>query len=154
MTFQIISGLLFDQSIELPDGSKIVAADWAKQPAWNEMTGRHFTNHSVFRLDKDGNVLWQIRRDEGTHTGWAKSREDAEARNEREDHWTYSPFSVLWLRWPDGSTNVNPTTYKFPEVDCWVEEVTVMCSTLDSRRYELDIETGVARCVDAPTRPW
>ena len=153
MTFRIVNGLSFDQAIEMPDGRMIVAADWSKQPSWNVSTSRYFKNHNLFCLDKSGKVIWQVRRDEAEHVGWTKSREEAETRNDN-DFWTRSPFTTLRLEFSNGQTNVDLSTHKFPESDRWIEGAKVMCSTLDSRDYEINVETGVARCVDAPTRPW
>jgi len=143
MRFQTIGGLSFDQSIEMPDGGKIIAADWSKQPSWSKQTPLHFWNHSLFRLDRDGNVVWQVRRDEGERLEWARMREKAEAENSTAPSMR-SPFLNLFLRFSDGTTNRDPLTVRGPSRAFWVEGATAICRTLDSMVYELDVDTGVA----------
>ena len=154
MAFKTCSGLWFDQSIETPDGGRIIAADWAKQPSWSIDTPLHFWNHAIFRLDKEGNVCWQVRRDEGARTQWAQQREKAEAEN-RADYWTRNAFLTLVMRFADGTTNANPATGLGPDADKWVEGATMICKAFDSMNYELDVNTGVA-LNKTPTniRPW
>ena len=143
MEFRLENGLSFDQRIEMPDGSKIILADWGVQPEWNKQTQRAFRNHSVFRLDKGGNVIWQVKRDEGERTEWARARDKAEAENS-DDCWTRSPFANLFLRFSDGTTNRDPLTERGPDTSRWVNGASVVCRTLDSMVYELDVDTGVA----------
>jgi hypothetical protein len=54
----------------------------------------------------------------------------------------------------DGTTNIDPQTHRYPDTQTWVEGVTVRCVTLDSKIYELDVDSGVARLVFMPGRPW
>lgn len=115
----------------MPDGSKIILADWGVQPEWSKQTQRAFRNHSVSRLDKGGNVIWQVKRDEGERTEWARARGNAEAENS-DDFWTRSSFVTLILRFADGTRNVDPLTGSGPPTACWVEGSTVLCGTLVS----------------------
>lgn len=129
-------------TIFLLDGSKVciawpASADWSSLPVFDQ-------NHNLYRLTAQDEVIWQVRRDESKWTKWQACREEAERGNHDDDMMYYSPFLQLWLRYPDGSTNINPTTYQYPKTAHWVEGVTVCCSTYDSMQYELDIETGIA----------
>lgn len=135
------------QSIWLPDDGRICLANY--EPDWPQFE----SNHNVFRLDRDGGVVWQIKRDEGECTLWARARQAAEAANSH-DSLTRSPFTWIYLQFPDGSMNVDRTTCKFPDNDNWIEGAVICCSTYDSRTYELDVETGVARVVSWSPRPW
>ena len=127
----------------MPDGGKIIVADWGTQPEWSKQTLLYFWNHSLFRLDKGGNVIWQVRRDEGERPEWTQMREKAEAENSA-DHSMHSPFFSLFLQLPDGTTNRDPLTGRGPPTALWVERATAICRTRDSMDYELDIETGIA----------
>jgi hypothetical protein len=153
MTFEVINGLSFDQSIEMSDKGKIIVADWGKQPEWSVQTRLHFWNHNLFRLDKDGNVIWQVKRDEGDERQWASSREKAESDNVG-SVWTRSPFTNVVLKYADGSTNMDRATGNGPSVASWVDGASAYCHTLDQKSYTLDIDTGVAKLVFMPGRPW
>lgn len=135
------------KTVFMPDGGQVCLASFG--PDWPLFEG----NHNIFRLGKDGNVIWRVKRDEGQEVVWAASREKAEADNS-DSVWTNSPFTSIRLLFADGSTNLNPVTYGYPDADTWVEGASVQCVTYDSRKYDLDIETGVARLVFAPRRPW
>jgi hypothetical protein len=155
MAFRMINGISYDLSIQMPDGGQIVLADWGVQPLWNTQTVRAFRNHNIFRLDQAGNVIWQVRRDEGeAWAAWTKFRERAEALNE-DDIWARSPFTTLSLKFADGTTNMDPLTYQYPAQTEWVEGAEIWCGTYDSRSYVLDPETGLAVCkTPAGIRPW
>lgn len=157
MKFQVINELSFDQSIQLSDGGQIIAADWGRQPTWCHQTALVFKNHNLFRMTAEGEVVWQVRRDEKVWSKFQTLREDAERKNIDDPigNFVYSPFLRLWLRYADGSTNEDKSTYKFPQSDHWVQGATVCCSTYDSMQYDLDIETGVAINVKPlGGRPW
>ena len=143
MGLHLENGLAFTQYIEMPDGGKIIVADWGAQPGWSKETPCHFWNNSIFRLHKGGHVMWQVSRDEGAHPGWATAREKAEAENS-DDPWTRSPFMTLILRFADGTRNVDPLTGGGPPTACWIEGSAVLCGTLDGQLYEVDVDTGIA----------
>lgn len=143
MAHQVINGLSFNQAIEMPDGGKIVRPDWGLQPPWSKQTALAFWNHNLFRLDRDANVIWQVTRDEGERPEWTRMREKAEAENSA-DPSMHSPFINLFLRLADATTNRDPLTGRGPSSAFWVEGATVICRTLDSMVYELDVGTGVA----------
>jgi hypothetical protein len=153
MGLYLVNGLAFTQHIEMPDGGRIIVADWGKQPEWSGHTQLHFWNHSLFRLDKSGGVVWQVKRDEGDELQWASSREKAESDNVG-SVWTRSPFMNLVLKYADGSTNMDRATGKGPGVATWVDGASVYCHTLDQKSYTVDIDTGVAKLVFMPGRPW
>ncbi|MFN3417703.1 MAG: hypothetical protein ACK4ZD_15490 [Caldimonas sp.] len=143
----MINGISYDLSIQMPDGGQIVLADWGVQPLWNTQTVRAFRNHNIFRLDQAGNVIWQVRRDEGeAFANWARMRERAEATND-DDIGTRSPFLYLWLQYANGATNYDYEAHAYPEHAQWVDGAKIWCSTLDARQYVLDPETGVAVCM-------
>ena len=155
MAFIVVNQLSFSQSLEMPNGDRIIRSDWGVQPGWSNQTAIQFQNHNIFRLDKTGNVIWQVKRDEGeAWAAWAKFRERAEALNE-DDIWARSPFTTLYLKFADGTTNMDPVTYQYPAQTEWVEGAEIWCGTYDSRSYVLNPETGLAVCqTPAGVRPW
>ena len=139
------------QAIELPNGDVVICLIYktGKEPRFSVRE----ENHNLFRLDKDGDVVWQVKRDEGRELQWASSREKAESGNV-DDVWTRSPFTTLVLKYADGSTNMERMTGNGPGVAAWVEGATVYCHTFDQKSYSLDIDSGVAKLVFMPGRPW
>jgi hypothetical protein len=131
------------RGIYLPDGGQICCVSSGKEQSIFE------NNHSVYRLDKNGEVIWQIKRNEGEWVLYEKSRKKNEARNAPDEfgRWQSSPFMELWLQYADGSTNANPMPcdHTFPHFAIWVEGAKIMAGTLDSHNYEIDIETGIAK---------
>lgn len=129
------------KSIFLPDGGQVCLVSFSVD---RPITDR---NHNLFRLDQAGNVIWQVRRDEGeAFANWARMREQAEATND-DDIGTRSPFLYLWLQYANGTTNYDYEAHEYPEHAQWVDGAKIWCSTLDARRYVLDPETGVAICM-------
>lgn len=109
-------------------------------------------NHNIFRLDAQGQVMWQIQRDELGKRDWAQMKKYDEEHGfppRRE------PFIQLSLAYPDGSNNHKKQDGSPPAVATWTEGCRVIASALDGWAYELDIETGIARNITpVPHRPW
>jgi len=137
----------------MPDGGVVACLVYktGKEPRFSLFE----ENHNVFRLDRACKVMWQVRRNEGgARAQWAQMREKAEA-DDSGDFEMHSPFLSMHLRFRDGSTNKDPMTEAGPPDACWVEGATVICRTLDSMTYELDVDTGIAVNVTPfGIRPW
>lgn len=115
-------------------------------------------NHNLYRLDKNGDVVWQVQRNE--KPGWAwftKCRQEAEQSNINDPAGIGAcGFMSLWLKYPDGSTNMQMGAA--PKTATWVKGCRVFAHAFNaiSIDYEIDIETGVATSVleQMQGRPW
>ena len=136
-------------SILLPDGGIIGAIDTGPAHTVFER------NHSIYRFDEAGNVMWQIKRNEGEWGAWEARRLKAEKENDVQGT---SSFLQLWLRYPDGGTNRNPMPCddEYPREDCLRDGAVVCCGTFDGRSYEIDLNTGIANIVSPSigSRQW
>ncbi|GAA4340140.1 hypothetical protein GCM10023165_19900 [Variovorax defluvii] len=101
-------------------------------------------NHNVFRLDRDGNVIWQVQRDEQGKLNWEAMDEHARVRGE---DGAREPFTKLLVVQPDGTRRRNPKDGSALDVDEWVPGCKVFSDSADGQIYEIDIEAGVARNV-------
>lgn len=91
-------------------------------------------NHNIFRLDKDGNVVWQVKREE-KH----KDHDKFLTKNLR-------PFGELWLEDAKG---------KRFRSQGYVSGCKLIALADGSKSYEVNIETGVAIDItEYPTREW
>jgi hypothetical protein len=158
MNYRLIGGLSVEDGdkINLPDGGSIVVADYGKPPMWYSKGALHFINHNIFRLDKDGNVVWQVVREDQGKVNWALLNELAqEEGREGAEHM----FATIWCVNPwtgELSTDVNTgrplLNYQ------WRPGMKLMAraSDLGNDLYEIDIETGIAVNVSppGPKRAW
>jgi hypothetical protein len=99
-------------------------------------------NHNIFRLDKDGNVVWQVQRDEQFRPSLEEANRKAmlEGREPERDS-----FGDLPLIYADGTNNGNLQTGNPPNEAQWVPGCTVRARTFSGKVYELDIKAGIAR---------
>ena len=124
--------------LRMPDGNDIFTL--SVHPVLN-MDDVERRNHNVFRVDRDGHVLWQITRIDHPGTNWEFKHEQA---RERGEPGCIEPFIEFSLRFPDGSRN---TDGRMPQdnmdwvAGCRVELVKLGFGT---QWFSLDIDTGVA----------
>lgn len=159
MNYKLIGGLSVNDThrIILPDDGSIVVADYGVVPAWYSKGRLHFLNHNIFRLDKDGNVIWQVTREDQGKVNWALLNEIA--REEGREGAEYG-FAAIWCK--------NPLTGELPSTDMetgklipnfpWKPGLKIMARAWDlgNNLYEIDIDTGVALNVSppGPKRAW
>jgi hypothetical protein len=116
------------------------------------------TNHNLYRLDKNGDVIWQVQRND--KPGWAwftQRRKEVESLNIPDEAGIGDcPFMSIWLQYADGSTNL--TFGASPKTASWNQGCRVFCFSTGSVtvKYELDIDTGIATTVleQMQGRPW
>ena len=140
------------QSIYLPDGGQICLLG---NPLGVPI---YLSNHNLYRLDKNEDVVWQVQRQE--KPGWAwftQYRKEAEASNDSGPAGVgYSCFISIWLQYADGSNNMKEGSA--PKTMDWSPGCKVLAYTLGytSIDYEIDIETGIATTVleEMVGRPW
>lgn len=134
-------GRMFNQ-ISLLDGGRII-----QLYRWNEKDPElpiEHANCNVFRLDRSGNVVWQVVRNERGHMRWDELHELAKRRHAEgalEGYYTEHGFvDPFWNLSMDESQAQNPEPAGVYRPDCKVY--------LNTRWwiYELDVEKGVATC--------
>jgi len=136
----------------LPSGDKIVCTvSWdGTEPPENI----YDSNHNVFRLNAQGEVVWQVRRDDSIHPPdwWDNLHAHEKARGY--DGARY-PFTYITLKYQDGSTNISPQTGSPPDEAIWTPDCTIWLTGSAYQEYILDPETGIAKNVtEGRPRPW
>lgn len=140
--------------IGLPDGGKVVCYHFRDKGNYVSL---HDINHNIFRLDKDGNMIWQVTREDQGKVNWELLNEIA--RKEGREGAEYG-FAAIWCK--------NPVTGELPSTDMetgklvpnfqWKPELKLMARAWDlgNNLYELDVETGIAMNVSppGPKRAW
>ncbi len=133
----VFNGFRVFQFVGLPDGGYIVLGDFLDgsiEP----------NNHNIFRLDKDGKVIWQVVRDEQGKLIWEEVFK--QARNYNEPGRARYPFGELCLEDESGR--------RFQD-EAWRPGLKLISLGSGSHTYEIDVETGVAKNITPPhTRPW
>ena len=143
------SALMFDATA-LPNGHRIILLY-----RWDESDpplSLENTNHNVFRLDKDNNVVWQVRRVENpTHASWEELHRMAKEEDPNCEGY-YDPF-----------TNMGDKFFVRGPIIKWVEAGNLLQRQDDEYfdtyalgrllylrthwwGYDLDPETGIATC--------
>lgn len=113
----------------------------------------HEENHNVFRLDVQGDILWQVQRDDSNHPpGWWDSMH-LHARAEGWDG-AREGFTEFLIEYADGSNNKTPME-TLPLEDQWVPGCRIWLRGSAYQQYILDPDTGIAKNVTKwPVRPW
>jgi len=150
MTFGNFQGW-YSKQLKMPDGGRIVCYYYQNNCG---MVSLHDENHNVFRLDAQGQVMWQVQRDDSNHPpdwweGLHRHAREAGYDGARE------PFTYVLLKYDDGTNNVSPQTGDPPNVATWTPDCTIWLQGSAYQQYILDPETGIARNItDWPVRPW
>jgi hypothetical protein len=111
-------------------------------------------NHNVFRLNAQGEVIWQVRRDDSNHPPNWWDNLHAHAREDGFDGARYL-FRYITLTYPDGSHNVSQKTGDPPDEAVWTPGCTIWLEGSAYQQYILDPETGIAKNVtEGRPRPW
>ena len=135
-----------EDKVLLPDDSLIVLADSGVYPTWNLHGDLHFCNHNIFRLDKDGKVIWQVQREELGKIRWDRIMAEVDQKGEEGASFSRIPFGELWLENKDGN--------RF-QSNIFVLGCKLIALASGGRNYEVDINTGVATNIDEPgNRLW
>lgn len=111
-------------------------------------------NSNAYRLNKSGEVIWQVQRDDSNHpSNWWEILH-SNARNQGHIG-AYEPFTYIWLKHQDGSLNTVANTGSPPEVAIWLEDSQILLAGSAYQQYILDPETGIAKNVtEGRPRPW
>lgn len=141
----VFAGFRVDQIVRVPDGGCLTLGyflNGSVEP----------NNHNIFRLDKDGNVIWQIQRNENGILKWDMLHKHAKERGQDGARW---PFENLLVVRPGDIRHVDPLTGAPLAVDTWEPGCRVFSDSAQGYSYEIDIERGIARNrADTPQRPW
>lgn len=108
-------------------------------------------NHNVFRIDKDGAVMWQVTRVDYPDVNW-----ESKHRHAREDGkpGCIEPFIEFVLEMPDGTRYPEGSPVDVIEwrPNCLVKLVNL---GLGTQWFSLDVDTGIATEITARGhRPW
>lgn len=145
------SGIEVCWEVNMPDGGRIVVANppygWVGQSVDSK-------NRNVFRVDRDGNIVWQVQRDDGPFINW-------EVRNKhaKEDDPHSQGFVDFFRDLSDRFFEERPlpyTEYFNPAsetifFDDYAPGRLLWIAT-DRWVYQLDPETGIATYTGHPVR--
>ncbi|NOT15282.1 MAG: hypothetical protein HOP21_06825 [Methylotenera sp.] len=116
----------------------------------------HDALHNIFRLDKDGNVVWQVKRDEQTKLypkDWQKRSERSNKIFEGKHQGPFARLSTNFIK--RGTYNEFEETPAKYRSDTWKPDYVLLAWVYGRGVYELDIETGIAKNVTQPGgRDW
>jgi hypothetical protein len=118
----------------------------------------HLRNHNLYRLDKNGDVVWQVQRNDKPGWAWFTQRRKEVERLNLSDEAGIGccSFMSIWLQYADDSTNL--IFGSIPKTALWNPGCKVFCFSTGSTtvKYELDIDTGIATTVldQMEGRPW
>lgn len=160
MTYRNIHGLSVSGRKVVPiNGGSVVVADSGVVPSWYGRGQLHFCNHNLFRLDKDGNVVWQVKRFECGRLRWRYvmkmlKRErggEGEAAAESAARQPFTSLRTTFVRrgrfHPLHIESIAPEDLSpIPRPDF------VLIASAENRFYEVDIDTGVA--INVTPIPW
>lgn len=143
-------GLMFKR-LMLPNQDRIILLYY--WDAADADLSLHDVNHNIFRLNPEGEVVWQVRRDDaGKFINWESLHQHA---RERGEDGAREPFMEFILNYPDGSDNINPHNGNPPDEAVWTPACTIELRGSAYQQYTLDPETGVALNVTVGRpRPW
>jgi hypothetical protein len=129
--------------LRMPDGNDVVIIS-----AFDELDVDK-RNRNVFRVDRDGKVIWQITRIEYPDTNWELKHRIA---REEGQPGCIEPFIRFYVTYADGTTKTDPQTGMAPDVIDWVPGCKVELANLGfgTRWFTLDVDTGVAVDITTP----
>ncbi len=139
------SGIEVCWEMAMPDGGRIVVANppfgWVGRSVESK-------NRNVFRVDRDGNIVWQVRRDDSRYANW-ESR-NRHAKEDDPNSQGYVDFfrnmsEKFFERRPLPYTEYFNPTSETIYFDSYVPGRLLWIAT-DWWVYDLDPETGVATC--------
>lgn len=138
------------RELRMPDGGKIICFFYVPIDSPKKSSVED-GNHNVFRVDREGRVMWQITRVDHPEVNWELKHQHA---REEGLPGRVEPFIAFVLHFPDGT--------RYPphdEVDVidWVPGCRVEMSNLGigTRWFRLDVDTGVAvEITPRGQRPW
>lgn len=112
------------------------------------------SNHNIFRLNSQGEMVWQVRRDDSIRRPDWWEILHAQAR-ERGEAGAREPFMYFSLKYPDGSDNISIHNGCPPDDAEWTPGCTIWLSGSAYQQYILDPDTGIAKNVtEGRPRPW
>jgi len=147
MKWEILDALNMQISDELwlPGGERVVRIN----PGYGVAdTSLELTNHNVFRLNANNEVVWQVRREESEYVNWESRNQHAKEKDPNCEGYL-DPFinmsKQFFIRRPTGKTG--PYDVKEEEVyfDEWAPGRLAWLAT-HWWGYDLDPETGIATC--------
>jgi len=142
------------EEVYLSDGNRIIYTySWDGSEPKESI---HDALHNIFRLDKDGNVVWQVKRDEQTKLypkDWQKHSERSNKIFEMKHQRSFARLSTKFVK--RGIFNeFEPTLEKY-ESPVWEPGYIILAWVYGRGVYELDIETGIAKNITQPGgRDW
>jgi hypothetical protein len=127
----------------MPNGDKIVVTfRWGELGKWEEL---YATNHNVYRLNQDGEVVWQVVRDDSIMPpNWWETCNRL-AREEGGDGHRI-PFAAFVLEYLDGRRKTSDEHGDGTSILTW-EPGCIIHLYGSGNDYVLDPETGVAKNV-------
>lgn len=127
--------------LRMPDGGEIICFFYRNNARGSSVEDG---NRNVFRLDKDGKVIWQITRIDHPETNWELKHKLA---REEGQPGCIEPFIRFYVTYADGTTKTDPATGMAPDAIEWLPGCKVEMSNLGfgTQWFTLDVDTGEAR---------
>ncbi len=131
----------FHRQLDMPDGGRIVCFYYRNECG---KVSLHDINHNIFRLNAQGEVVWQVRREEKDELTLEQVNKNWQAIGQGE--WR-EPFMGFGLVHSDGRTESGDSLVWQP--GCVVKVVSSI-----GHDYELDVEQGLIVNLTPGQRPW
>ncbi len=143
------SGLEIYLEAIMPDGERIILAEprcgWLGQSVES-------MNRNVFRIDRDGNIVWQVHREDSQYVNWESRNRHAKEDNPNSqgyiDFFRNMSGQFFERRPLPYTASFNPTSETI-FFDDYAPGRLLWLAT-DWWVYDLDPETGIATCTGLP----
>lgn len=132
------------EEISMSDWGRIVLADPINH-SWHDL---YLANHNIFRIDRNGHVMWQVRRDEQGYINWDVRNRHAKEDNPLSEGYMDSFAGMgrkFFRRHPTGDLRPYHPKFFYERFDTYVPGSLLALHTLEFE-YDLDPETGIATC--------
>ncbi len=126
--------------LNMPNGDRIVVTfRWGELGKWEEL---YDTNHNVYRLNPQGEIIWQVQRDDSILPIDIWEKRHKHAREEGADGYR-QPFGSIVLEYSDGSRNTSDRDGDGTAILTWKEGCIIYLYG-QQNNYILNPNTGIA----------
>ncbi len=144
-------GWLFD-SVSMPDGDRVITLyKWDDD---DPELSLHDMNHNVFRLNKNNEIVWQVRRDERGYVNWESCHKHAKLEYPNSEG-CKDPFYGMSEKFFEEREQPNKKILAPAVEEVWFDTYALgrmLWLSTGWYGYHLDPETGVAVCTGQQVR--
>ncbi len=137
------------REMPMPGGERIVLAG----PINYQWPNAQSVNHNVFRLDRSGDVIWQVRREEIPFANWGTSNKTPVLIEPGDSDEDCDPFAYMgthyFIRRQEDENQRYLPKFNYEFFDSYALGRFLGLSTYELE-YDLDPATGIAVCTGVP----